>query len=67
MWFIDNESSEGKDPHLIDLSEFWGSNYFFDTVDGQPVKNFFIHEVEKHARYAIPFVKNIMRLVSRRT
>ena len=66
LYWHDKETSEGKDPHLLDLTNFWGSNYFFDTVNGQPVKNFFIAEVEKHARYALPFVKNITRLVSRR-
>ena len=62
----DKQMSEGEDAHMIDLTEFWGSNFFFDTIEGRPVKNYFIAEAEKHSRYALPFVKNLTRLVSHR-
>ena len=45
------------------MGPYWGSDFFFDLVDGRPVKNYFVGEIEKVARYAVPFVKNIRRLV----
>ena len=63
MWWIDNESSEGKDPLLIDNSPNWGENFFIDTVNGQKVRNYFMAKVDKVARYAVPFVKNIRRFI----
>ena len=63
MWWIDNESSEGSDPLLIDNSRFWGDSFFFDTVNNQQVRNYFMAELDKVARYAVPFVKNIKRLI----
>ena len=64
FWWFDNSSSMGKDPLLLDHSAYWGDNYFVDTINGQPVKNYFVAQVEKVARYAIPFVKNMQWLTT---
>ena len=48
---------------LLENSANWGDNYFFDKVDGKDVKNYFVCEMEKVARYAVPFAKNIKRLI----
>ena len=63
LYWQDKDSSEGSDAHLNDMGPYWGSDFFFDLVDGRPVKNYFVGEIEKVARYAVPFVKNIRRLV----
>lgn len=64
LWWFNNGSSEGKDPHLIDNSTFWGANHFVDTLaDGSQVKNFFTKEMETAARYAVPFLKNLGMLL----
>jgi len=34
LYWHDKEVSEGQDPFLNDLTDFWGSNFFFDTVNG---------------------------------
>ena len=65
FWWSDNESSEGDDPLLIDNTQFWGDNYFVDIVNGQKVRNYFAAEMDKKARYAIPFIKNMKRLIGR--
>ena len=62
MWQFENDSSEGKDPLLIDNSQYWGNNFFVDTVNGSDVRNYFIAEMDKVGRYAVPFLKNINRL-----
>ena len=70
LWRFDNESSMGKDPLLLDNSAFWGENFFIDNTVPQEeqssteamtsaVKNYFVAELEKVARYALPFVKNM--------
>jgi len=62
LYCHDRELCEGADPLLNDMTEFWGSNFFFDTVNGVPVKNYFVREVEKVARYAVPMTKHIKSL-----
>ena len=54
----------GKDPLLLDHSAYWGDNYFVDTINGQPVKNYFVAQVENVARYAVPFDKNMQWLTT---
>lgn len=64
LWWYDRDSSEGKDPNLYDCSSFFGESYFSDTTaTGEVTRNFFISELEKSARYAMPFLKNINRLM----
>ena len=64
MWWLDRESSEGKDPYLIDLSAYWGSNYFVDTTaNGEEKQNYFVKELTSVARYAVPFVHSIKKLI----
>ena len=65
LYWFDNQASEGKEAHLLSMDRFWGNNFFFDNHPSQtePIKNYFVAEVEKVARYAVPFVKNISRLI----
>lgn len=51
----------GRDPDAVDPSQFWGDNYFLDRdpSTGKLLRNYFVAEVDKVARYALPFVKNI--------
>lgn len=65
LYWFDKTASEGKEAHLLSMDRYWGSNFFFDDHPSQaePVKNYFVGEVEKVARYAVPFLKNISRLV----
>ena len=67
MWRFDESSSEGRDPQLIDNSRYWGHNFFYDqqSVGGSEslVKNYFVGEIEKVARYAVPFAKNLKSLI----
>ena len=59
LWWFDNESSMGQNPLLLNNYAFWGENFFIDNFNGQPLKNYFVAELEKVARYALPFVKNM--------
>ena len=64
MWWFDHESSEGKDPYLIDLQDFWGDNFFVDfTSYGEEKKNYFVDKVTQVARYAVPFAHSIKKLI----
>ena len=63
LWWQDNESSEGKDPMLNDNSAFFSNNFFVNEVNGAQIKDYYVAELEKTARYAVPFVKNISRLI----
>lgn len=49
---VENESR-------IDFCQHWGPNYFVDMAGVQPMRNFFVLEAAKVARYAVPFVRNI--------
>lgn len=68
---LDSGYDEGFDPHLVPHSQvLWGTNYFMDDPQcdvqlekGLPVKNFFVDEISKKARYAMPFVRNIKYLM----
>jgi len=45
-------------PTILDNDEkYWGKSYFFYGKDQRP--NWFIKEIEKYARWAVPLVKNI--------
>lgn len=50
--------------HVI-TTEKWGPNYFFDFKEetGEIQVNYFVSEVSKVARYALPYVKNIKFLL----
>lgn len=64
MWWSDRESSEGKDPYLIDTQAFWGDNFFVDvTSNGEQKKNYFVDHVAQVARYAVPFLHSISKLI----
>lgn len=51
-----DKSLEKVDADHVLTHSYWGPNYFMNE-DG--IKNYFISEVEKVARYALPFVYNI--------
>ena len=72
MQEYDKTLNDGKDPYLLKTSRYWGPSYFLDEVavphlqGGQTTaikKNFFVAEVEKRARYALPFARNISHFV----
>ena len=50
-------------PHV---HTFWSKSYFTDNIEGDIQKNYFISEIEKNGRYAVPFVKNIDFLLNDR-
>jgi hypothetical protein len=50
----------------------WGTSYLLDDPQcdvqfekGLPVKNYFLDEISKTARYAMPFVRNIKYLMGK--
>ena len=59
--FYDMGFAEGIDPRLLSYEEYWGPHYFFDECEktGKIKRNYFIAKLEKHARYALPLIKNI--------
>lgn len=61
LLFYNMELAEGIDPRLFKYEEYWGANYFYEISEktGSVKKNYFISQLEKHARYALPLVKNI--------
>jgi hypothetical protein len=43
----------------------WGDDWFFQkNSQGELKKNYFVAEVEKSARYAVPFVKNLKNMLT---
>jgi len=50
----------GTNPDYVETSQFWGASYFTDECQGKTMKNYFVSEVEDDARYALPFVANIV-------
>ena len=46
-----------KDDLIVHERRFWGDNFFGDKEGGQ--LNFFVCEVSKHARYAVPSVRHL--------
>ena len=72
MQEYDTRLNDGKDPHLLKTERYWGPSYFFDDVlaynwsghrDPALRRNFFVSEVEKTARYALPFVRNMSHFI----
>ena len=50
--------------------QFWGDNFFITRREGtenaeqaEATLSYFVGEIEKHARYAVPFVKNLKCLM----
>ena len=53
--------AEGVDARLIPHNaNYWGPSYFMHDNK----KNYFVSEVEKVSRYAVPFIKNIKYLMT---
>ena len=60
----DSSYGEGVDARLIPHNkDIWGPSFFLEA-DKDNRRNFFVAEVEKVARYAIPFVKNLKYLLN---
>jgi len=56
------------DPRLVNTSNYWGADYFWEEVSlasgiTRIKRDFFVSEVERVARYALPFVRNISMLM----
>lgn len=51
----------GRPADHVLTSEKWGPSYFFESIDNSDKVhvNYFVGEVAKVARYALPYVKNI--------
>ena len=51
----------GRPADHVLTSEKWGPSYFFESIDNSEKVhvNYFVGEVAKVARYALPYVKNI--------
>jgi len=65
---FDKSLCEGSDPQLVDTRGHFGPNFFVKEVrhgaeTPRTVKNFFVSEIEKTARYAMPFVRNLRLLL----
>lgn len=43
-------------PHV---HKFWSNSYFTENIEGKIHKNYFVAQIEKQSRYAVPFLKNI--------
>lgn len=60
MLHYDESYAEGVDPKIIKYDKYWGAHYFFEHFDNGLIKrNYFIAELEKSARYALPLIKSI--------
>jgi len=60
----DRSFEEGVSARLVPHNEkIWGKSYFYDDFEGKVTRNFFVSEMDKVARYAVPFVKNIKYLL----
>ena len=58
----DDRFNQNVDPQLVNFEPFWGPSYFVDEISGSKIRNFFVVEAEKTARYALPFVRNMMNM-----
>jgi hypothetical protein len=59
----DNQFLYGANPRLVPSNlKYWGHSYFTSGIDHK--RNYFLFEASKVARYAVPFIKNIDRLIS---
>ena len=58
---IDPTLDMGRAADHVTTTERWGPSYFIDTTENsdQVFINYFVAEVAKEARYALPYVKNI--------
>ena len=51
------------DHHLPGYSKYWGDNYFIQMVNSNPVRNFFVNEVQSRSRYALAAIKDIAHIM----
>jgi hypothetical protein len=42
----------------------WGDSYFYDEIAGKKVRNFFLAEMTKYARYAIPPCNGLSKIIT---
>ena len=60
LTLIDKTLEEGTPARLIAPDEnLWGPNCFTEIIEGEPVLNKFIAEVQTTARYAVGSISNI--------
>ena len=58
----DHRLLQGLKKDWVDTKNFWGETYFAsENQDGKLLPNYFVKEVSKRSRYALPFVRNISR------
>jgi hypothetical protein len=50
----------GTNPDYVATDDYWGASYFTDECNGKTEKNYFVSGVEDDAKYALPFVANIV-------
>jgi hypothetical protein len=43
---------------LINYDKYWGQNYFIHS-EQNPKKNWYVDQVSKNSRYAVPMVRHI--------
>ena len=63
---VDKAFEKGRKARLVPHAEmFWGSQYFYDREyeSNNLLRNYWIKKTEMAARYAIPFLKNIDRML----
>lgn len=62
----DTSLEMGTSADHVSTIESWGPCYFLDDIEGSESVhvNYFVSQVAKVARYALPFVKNIDLMLS---
>ncbi len=65
-YYIENAEQLYGKHHLYRYDRFWGG-YFWDEQPDEngkttKIKNYFVHEASKRARYAIPSILSLARM-----
>ena len=58
-----NSALQPLDPKQIPNAEYWGSEFFLHSTD-EPKKNWYLDQLQNHARYAIPLVRHITNFIN---
>ena len=51
------------DPQPIPTAEYWGSEFFLHSKEN-PKKNWYVDQLQNHARYAIPLLRHITNFMN---
>ena len=55
---------QGLAKDWVDTRALWGDSYFIECLnENETLPNFFVSEVAKRAKYALPFMRNISRWI----